>query len=94
MIRVTIEIVPHGIEDKAFVHSIATIANDGIKSLQTHGELGDYNAKFMQSYDKNPKQLWKKGHATDIHRTKRGIWDILFCCLYNAGMFKRNRKNL
>lgn len=94
MIRITVEIIPHGIEEKKFTHSIANIWNTGATTKETHGLYGDYQAEFMQSHLFNPKKVWKKSKALNIHRQRRGVWDIIFCLLYNAGLYARNKQNL
>ena len=90
MLRITVEIFPKGDESKRSVICIADIWNTGLTSLKTDGVYGDYEARFMQSVSYNPKKVWKKGFAKKIHRKNRGVWDILYLCLKNAGLDKRN----
>lgn len=90
MIVVKVEIWPRGNEGKAFELSRAYIANDAKTSAKTDGEYGSYDAKFMQSFQFNPNKIWKKGRAENIHRKRRGVWDILFVALRSAGLDKRN----
>jgi hypothetical protein len=59
--------------------------------METKGELGSYEAEFMQSYEFDPSKTWKKGKVKNIHRNKRGVWDILYCALHSIGMNKRNK---
>lgn len=91
MIKVTIEILPKGCESEKFTHSVAYIWNTGAMSRQTGGIFGDYRAEFMQSHHFNPKKVWKKSYIKGVHRKNRGVWDIIFCLLYRAGLFKRNK---
>jgi hypothetical protein len=90
MIVVKVELWPMGNEEKAKELSRAYIANDYETSKKTKGEYGSYDAKFMQSILFNPKKIWKKGRAENVHRKKRGVWDIIYLCLKSAGMDKRN----
>lgn len=91
MIVVKIEIWPNGDESKAREHSRAYIANDEKTTNETKGELGSYDAKFMQSVQFNPKKVWKTGRAEKIHRTKQGVWDIIYVCLKSIGMEARKQ---
>lgn len=77
MIRIEIWMIPNGDESKKFLHSIAKIVNDTKTSIKTNGELGSYNVEFMQSYKFNPRKVWRRGRAENIHRTKQGVWHIL-----------------
>jgi hypothetical protein len=93
MIVVKIEIWPFGNEEKAKEITRAYIANDGKTSSKTNGVFGSYDVRFMQSEQYNPKKVWKKGRAENVHRKKRGVWDILYLCLKSIGMEKRNKEN-
>lgn len=90
MLVIKIEMWPNGDESKAYEHSRAYITNDGITSKETHGVYGSYDVRFMQSIKFNPKRVWKTGRAKKIHRTRRGVWDILYVALRSVGMRKRN----
>lgn len=92
MLVIKIELWPFGNEKKSKEICRAYIANDGITSSETDGEYGSYNAQFMQSDRYDPKKIWRIGHAENIHRRKRGPWDILYLCLRSIGMEKRNKK--
>lgn len=90
MIVVKVELWPGGVESGARELSRAYITNDAKTSVETKGEYGSYDCRFMQSHQFNPKEVWKQSRAKFIHRTKRGVWDILFVGLFNAGLLKRN----
>ncbi|MCL8267287.1 hypothetical protein M9Y82_11625 [Leptospira weilii] len=92
MIVIKVEIWPNGDETKAREHSRAYIANDEKTTIETKGTFGSYNAKFMQSEYFDPKKIWKKSRVERIHRQLRGVWDILYVALQNAGLDKRNPK--
>ena len=92
MLVVKVEMWPKGHESKAHEICRAFIANDGKTSRETEGEYGSYNARFMQSVRFNPKKVWRTGRVEKIHRSKRGVWDILFACLRSAGLGHRNKE--
>lgn len=91
VIVIKVEIWPNGDESKAREHSRAYIANDGKTVKETKGAYGSYDARFMQSEDFNPKRVWKSSRAERIHRKLRGVWDIVYVALRNAGMEERNK---
>lgn len=80
---------PLGNETKSREVSRAYIANDFKTSAATKGELGSYDAQFMNIYDNT--KIWRTGRAENINRQKRGVWDILYLCLKSIGMEKRNK---
>jgi hypothetical protein len=90
VIVVKCELWPMGDESNARELTRAYISNDNKTSAQTQGTHGSYDARFMQSVHFNPKKVWKAGRAENIHRTKCGVWDILYVCLRSAGLDKRN----
>ena len=94
MIRVTVEIIPQGDESRKRTHCIAEISNTGKEVWETKGTYGSYTAKFYQNEKFKPSKIWRTGRVEHMHRSMRGAWDILFCCLYSAGLFDRNHKIL
>ena len=90
MLVVKIEMWPSGDESKAYEYARAYVSNDCLTTIKTRGVYGSYTVKFMQSHKYNPKKVWKKGRAERIHRSKRGIWDVLYVALRSAGLEKRN----
>jgi len=92
MLVIKIEMWPNGDESKAYEHSRAYIVNDCKTYILSKGALGSYDVRFMQSCRFNPKRTWKIGRAENIHRTRRGLWDILYVALRSIGMEKRNPK--
>jgi len=94
MIRITVEVIPGGDESRKRLHCIAEISNTGKETHATGGQYGSYKAKFYQNVLFNPSKVWRRGNAEHIHRKRRGAWDILFCCLYNAGLYERNKSIL
>lgn len=82
---------PKGNRDRSYEIARAYISNDLNTSLETKGKYGSYMARFMQSKQFNPNKVWKEGTAEMVHRTKRGVWDILYLCLKSIGMEKRNK---
>ena len=90
MLVVKIEMWPNGEEAKAYEHSRAYVANDCLTTMKSQGTYGSYNVRFMQSIKFDPKKVWKRGRAENIHRSRRGMWDILYVALRSIGMEKRN----
>lgn len=70
MLRVTIELVPHGDESRKSTLATAIIANDGTGDATT----GNYDARF---YDKSGTKLWKGAKVTGFPRRRRLPWDLL-----------------
>ena len=101
MIRCTIEMIPHGIEDKARKLGIVEIANDGTGDRHT----GSYKVCLKKSPPWNGalKAKWKSGVFDDngedediltgsvegFSRQKRGPYDLLFKALKSCGLDKR-----
>ena len=89
MLKVTIELLPHGDESRSRILGIATISNDGEASLKTDGELGDYNVSLSKWAPKQ-SETWKSGRVERFNRLSRGPWDLLYLALRNI-VGKRNR---
>ncbi len=81
MLRVTIELVPHGDESRSRVIGIGQIANDGTGNMQI-GNYGNYEVVLFKSpeYSKSPG-TWKKGQVKQFDRKRLGPWDLLFRAL-------------
>jgi hypothetical protein len=74
MLRVTVELVPHGDESRARHLGTAVIANDGTGDLDT----GNYWAKLSKW---GSGATWKRGKYKGFPRKRRGPWDLLYCLL-------------
>lgn len=85
MIRVTIELLPHGSELHKRHMGTAIISNDGT------GDWESGNYKVTLSKWGKPKVTWKKGTITDFDRKKRGPWDLLYLALHGI-VGGRNRQ--
>jgi hypothetical protein len=75
MLRVTIEVLPSGDENRKRHLGTVEIANDGTGSP----EVGNYSirlAKFGR-----PNQTWLQGKLSGFDRIKRGPYDLLLQCL-------------
>lgn len=83
MIRVTVEIVPFGLEIGRKVIATAEIANDGKHPRRpTHGS---YTAKlYVHQTAKGKPKLWRKARVPQMHRHQRGVWDLLQLVLKDA----------
>lgn len=102
MLRCTIEIIPHGIDELARKIGIVEIGNDGTGTQQT----GNYRCILRKTppWSGALKAKWKDGvlqgmpEDADIitgtiegfDRHKRGPYDLLFRALKACGLEKRN----
>ena len=73
MIRVTIELVPHGDESRKKTIGTAVIINKGIGTQ----EIGNYEAINTTIGD----EVWSKGIVKDFPRLYRSAWDLLYLAL-------------
>jgi hypothetical protein len=78
MLRVTIELVPQGDENRRLHLGTAEIINDGTGD----SEKGNY--KIRLSKWGNPAQIWKCGELRGFPRKDLGPWDLLSLCLVAA----------
>ena len=83
MIRVTIDLLPHGSEERKSHLGTILIANDGTGTMTR----GNYRATL--STRGKPKRIWRSVHLTDFPRKALGAYDLLFRVL-NATVSKRN----
>ena len=75
MIRVTIELIPHG--DESLPRSnlgVIEIGNDGTGNSNT----GNYNTRFTQV---GGKKAWRKGRVRGFKRLQRNAYDLLYLAL-------------
>ncbi len=75
MIRVTVELLPHGDESRKRHLGTATIANDGTGTT-THG---NYNIRLSRRGQ--PDSVWKTGRLTGFQRKRLLVWDLLLLAL-------------
>ena len=89
MIRVTVEILPFGYEERKCVLGTAKIWNDCTGDRET----GNYRYKLYRAGPdgKLERRAWKQGAVRDFPRMKRGAWDLLFRAL-RAAVAGRNEK--
>jgi hypothetical protein len=86
MIRVTIELLPHGDETRKRHLGTAIIANDGT-GKDTHG---NYNIRLSRRGQ--PDSTWKTGRLTGFQRKRFLVWDLLLLALaatVGQRMFRR-----
>lgn len=78
MIRVTVEMLPHGDASRARILGVGYISNDGKGSA----DVGSYDVKLMKSaeYAKSDG-VWKSGHVPRFLRSRLGPWDLLYLAL-------------
>ena len=72
MLRITIELVPWGIEARKRLMGVAEIWNDatGTKSK------GHYKFRILKRG--NRQSVWKAGELKDFPRLRLGVWDLMF----------------
>jgi len=73
MLRITIELVPLGMESRAKVIATGTIANTGTGTLA----CGDYRIELRDAAGRK----WKSGHIEGFPRTRLLAWDLLYRAL-------------
>lgn len=89
MIRVTVELLPHGDESRKRHLGTCEIANDLEESLASRGDLGSYAVRLSKWGQ--PTQTWKRGRVGGFDRIKRGPWDLLYLALKDTVGY-RNRQ--
>lgn len=79
MLRITVEIVPHGDESKKTVFAVAEIA---LEAVSDDKQIGKYSVKTSHTgkWFKAGK-WWKKGILTAFHRLRRSPWELITCAL-------------
>lgn len=85
MIRVTVEMLPHGDEKRKYHLGTAEIWNTGENLF--HPDKGNY--AFRLSKWGKLKENWKSGSLEDFDRRNRGPWDLIYLCLKKV-LAKRN----
>ena len=73
MLRVTIELVPWGVESRAKVIATGTIANTGTGTPTS----GDYRIELRDAAGRK----WKTGHIEGFPRKRLLAWDLLYRAL-------------
>ncbi len=86
MIRVTVELLPHGDESRRRHLGTAIIANDGTGT----DTQGNYNIRLSRRGQ--PDSAWKTGRLTGFQRKRFLVWDLLLLALaatVGQRMFRR-----
>ena len=78
MLRITIELVPFGLEKESRVLGIAEIMNDGTGDYRT----GNYKAR-LSKWSPKTNEDWKTTVVTGFLRKSKGPWDLLYRVLHN-----------
>lgn len=73
MLRITIELVPWGIESRARTIAIGTIANTGTGTATS----GEYHVELRDAAGRK----WKTGGITGFPRKRLLAWDLLYRAL-------------
>lgn len=73
MLRVTVELLPYGLEAGKRTLAVGYISNDG---TGTH-TVGNYRVNLRDAAGRK----WKTGAITNFPRTRLLAWDLLYRCL-------------
>ncbi len=73
MIRITVEMVPHGMESKKYEIGRAIIANDGTGN-QT---LGNYEY-VINRVDGDKEVVFAAGEIKGFRRRERPVWNLIY----------------
>lgn len=73
MLRITIELVPWGIESRAMIIATGTIVNTGSGTPNS----GDYHIELRDAAGRK----WKTGHIEGFPRKRLLAWDLLYRAL-------------
>ncbi|MFO0940122.1 MAG: hypothetical protein U0930_05080 [Pirellulales bacterium] len=87
MIRVTVELVPKGIEERKRTLGVLEIAND----TTGNQEIGNYNAVLHAEYtDRNSRH----GRVENFHRSTQSVWSLVGAFLKLFGHTKHSPKDM
>lgn len=78
MLRITIELVPHGDESRIEKLGVCMIANDATGD-QTTGNYKWHVSKWGAAH-----MMWKTGKTAGFPRKRLGPWDLLYRVLKDA----------
>ena len=83
MIRITVELVPMGREDLAFVMARGQIFNDGRGSRARGNYIASLSrvSHYPPGAPKDKGGWWKETKIVEFPRTRLGVWDLLFRAL-------------
>lgn len=79
MIRVTVELIPHGVGDPVVIGT-AVISNDGLETRKTRGTYGAYDFSLW-----GRKRHLRSGHVVKFPRRSKNVWYLIARCLKEAG---------
>lgn len=86
MLRVTVELVPHGVESRKRTLATMEIANDGTASDGSgNSEFGNYNGVLHAEYT---PPAGRKGRVTNFARRKQSVWSLVGAFLKRWGHAK------
>ena len=87
MIRVTVELVPHGIESRARKIGELRIANDGSGDR----DIGNYTAVLHAEYTDEDGRV---GYVRNFKRRKQSVWSLIGGCLKLWGHTRHSPRDL
>lgn len=70
MLRVTVELIPHGVEERKRTLATMTIANEGTGTL----EDGNYRGNLVAEYT-GPNG--RPGYVKGFHRRTQSVWSLV-----------------
>lgn len=79
MIRVTVELIPHGVEARKRTLAVGEIANDGSGTYSS----GNYTAWFGRVKTGKARN-GRQGEVKDFPRQAKNVWHLLAHCLRAA----------
>lgn len=82
MLKITIELIPHGNEEKKEIIAIGKIWNDGTGTK----EVGNYQVRLYKNGE--PNKVWRSGSLEGFQRLTHGAWDLL-CLALTATLHDR-----
>lgn len=80
MLRITVELVPHGDESRKRIIGVGEIVNDGTASDGSgDSSMGNYVAKLFKSPEFSTAEgVWRQCPVLGFPRKKLGPWDLLY----------------
>lgn len=82
MIRVSVEMLPRGDDDEAYLLAQGVIINTG-GGTPTRGEY-DYGLTSQASKGNPEPPIWKEGRVDGFPRKRDNVWRLLKRCLDDA----------
>lgn len=90
MLRITVELLPGGLEINSRVLARAELYNDGGESTDGKDSImGSYKIRlYGGTQHPNLSKVWRTGNVRHFPRLRLGVWDLLFRALRDAVGFR------